>query len=172
MFRVLAGGTIEPHPVIPPMEESLGVPRAQLSERLDAPPQSGPPLVYRGPDKNPPRIETLKFDAALTQQLVARARSENTTVHGAPCSAVVRAGRMFSKPWRQSQGHAVRGDRFKYRPIELRWALGRSAPSIRLGYVVDDRVRRRADCRRRNPERTVAHDLHQPNVDTIAAPGD
>jgi hypothetical protein len=31
---------------------------------------------------------------------------------------------------------------------------------------------RRADCRRRNPERTVAHDLDQPNVDTIAAPGD
>jgi hypothetical protein len=98
MFRVLAGGTIEPYPVIPPMEESLGVPRAQLSERLDAPPQSGPPLVYRGPDKNPP---TLKFDAALTRQLVARARSENTTVHGALCSAVVRAGRMFSQAWRQ-----------------------------------------------------------------------
>ena len=100
-FRVLAGGTIEPHPVIPPMEESLGVPRAQLGERLDAPPQSGPPLIYRGPDKNPPRIETLKFDAALTRQLVARARSENTTVHGALCSAVVRAGRMFSQAWRQ-----------------------------------------------------------------------
>ena len=101
MFRVLAGGTIEPHPVIPPMEESLGVPRAQLSEPLDAPPPAGPPLVYRGPDNDPPRIETLKLDAALTNQLVAHARSENTTVHGALCSAVVHAGRMFSQAWRQ-----------------------------------------------------------------------
>jgi len=42
LFHVLAGGTIELHPIIPPMEESLGVPRAQLDERLDAPPQSGP----------------------------------------------------------------------------------------------------------------------------------
>src|ERR1700716_3810478 len=101
MFRVLAGGTIEPHPVIPPMEESLGVPRAQLKEPLDAPPPAGPPLVYSRPDNNPPRIETLKLDAALTNKLVARARSENTTVHGALCSAVVRAGRMFSQAWRQ-----------------------------------------------------------------------
>src|SRR3982074_2046774 len=101
MFRVLAGGTIEPHPVIPPMEESLGVPRALLSEPLDVPPPAGPPLVYRGPDNNPPRIETLKLDAALTNKLVARARSENTTVHGALCSAVVYAGRMFSQAWRQ-----------------------------------------------------------------------
>jgi hypothetical protein len=101
LFHVLAGGTIELHPIIPPMEESLGVPRAQLNEPLDAPPPAGPPLVYRGPDNNPPRIETLKLDAALTNQLVARARSENTTVHGALCSAVVRAGRMFSEAWRQ-----------------------------------------------------------------------
>ena len=64
-------------------------------------PPAGPPLVYRGPDNNPPRIETLKLDAALTNKLVARARSENTTVHGALCSAVVRAGRMFSQAWRQ-----------------------------------------------------------------------
>jgi Condensation domain len=101
LFHVLAGGTIELHPIIPPMEESLGVPRAQLNEPPDAPPPAGPPLVYRGPDNNPPRIETLKLDAALTNQLVARARSENTTVHGALCSAVVRAGRMFSEAWRQ-----------------------------------------------------------------------
>jgi hypothetical protein len=43
----------------------------------------------------------LKLDAALTNQLVARARSENTTVHGALCSAVARAGKMFSLAWRQ-----------------------------------------------------------------------
>jgi hypothetical protein len=43
LFHVLAGGTIELHPVIPPMEESLGVPRAQLNEPLDAPPPPGPP---------------------------------------------------------------------------------------------------------------------------------
>jgi hypothetical protein len=48
-------------------------------------------LVYRGPDNNPPRIETLKLDAALTNQLVAQARSENTTEHGVLCSAVVHA---------------------------------------------------------------------------------
>src|SRR3979411_3197967 len=58
LFHVLAGGTVRHHPIIPPMEESLGVPRAQLNGPLDAPPPAGPPLVYRGPDNNPPRIET------------------------------------------------------------------------------------------------------------------
>jgi hypothetical protein len=82
LFHVLAGGTIETHPVIPPMEESLGVPRAQPNEPLDAPPPAGPPLVYRGPDINPPRIETLKLDAALTNQLVARAGARTR-----PCMA-------------------------------------------------------------------------------------
>jgi hypothetical protein len=101
LFNALTGRPIESHRVLPSMEESLGVPRARLNEVLEAPQDVGTPFVYRGRDLHPPRIETLRLDATLTSLLVARARIENTTVHGALCSAVVLAGRKLTQTWRQ-----------------------------------------------------------------------
>jgi hypothetical protein len=134
MFCVLAGGTIELHPVIAPMEESLGVPRAQLSEPLDAPPPAGPPLVYRGPDNNPPRIETLKLDAALTNRLVARPEREHDPAWRTVFCGRARRKDVFaglapeacarSLEHQRPQGH---GSWQQLRPIFRRWNHTRRA---------------------------------------------
>jgi len=103
LVRALAGEAIDRYPVLPSQEETFGItgpspaPSAD-SERAAAQP-AGPPLVLREGDTEPPVVESLQLDSALTARLADRARVERTTVHGAICSAVLQAGRKGSPTW-------------------------------------------------------------------------
>jgi len=46
-------------------------------------------------------VQSLRLDAALTSRIRERARTEETTFHGALCSAVIHAARMTSPAWSQ-----------------------------------------------------------------------
>lgn len=100
MVRALLGETIDPYPVLPSQEESFGItkPSSAGSGSAAASP-NGPPLVLRQKDTEPPIVKSLRLDSELTRCLAERARVEDTTVHGAICSAVLKAGRQGSSAW-------------------------------------------------------------------------
>lgn len=101
--RALSGATIESHPMLPSQEEALGITRPNTPEEIASqpapPPPAGVPSSFREGDVVPPTIQSLRLDAKLAEQLRERARAKGTTVHGALCSAMVRAGRRTSATW-------------------------------------------------------------------------
>jgi hypothetical protein len=105
LLRALSGEALDRYPVLPSQEELLGItgplPAPAIDSETAAALPVGPPLVIREGDTEPPAIEGLRLDADLTNRLVECARAEGTTVHGAICSAVLKAGRKGSRTWRE-----------------------------------------------------------------------
>jgi hypothetical protein len=103
LVRALAGEAIDRYPVLRSQEEAFGItgpsPTPSAGSEPAAAQLAGPPLVLREGDTEPPAIESLRLDSALTARLAERARVEGTTVHGAICSAVLQAGRKGSHTW-------------------------------------------------------------------------
>ncbi|SAL39623.1 condensation domain-containing protein [Caballeronia sordidicola] len=58
------------------------------------------PRSFRPGAEDVPQIDALAFPAEFTRRLIARARAEQTTVHGAIAAAVHEAGRRLSREWR------------------------------------------------------------------------
>jgi hypothetical protein len=103
LVRALAGEVIARYPLLPSQEEALGVTGPSAPETQTGSGSShaapGTAVAVRTPDVEPPAIESLRVDAYLTTQLVSRARTERTTVHGAIGAAVIQARRMLSPEW-------------------------------------------------------------------------
>jgi hypothetical protein len=104
LVRALSGNQLERRLVLPSPEDSLGIVSA-ISTGRD---QTEQP-VAKGNDRTgfaqsyvePFTVQSLRLDAALTSRIRKRARTEETTLHGALCSAVIRAARMTLPAWRQ-----------------------------------------------------------------------
>jgi hypothetical protein len=104
LVRALSGEQLERRPVQPSPEDSLGV-VSTVSTVQDQTEHA----VAKGNHRTsfpqsyvePFTVQSLRLDAALTSRIRKRARTEETTLHGALCSAVIRAARMTSRAWRQ-----------------------------------------------------------------------
>lgn len=95
LVRLLGGGA----PVASPEQAAHGAAdAAEATER--EPPDLLRPAVYRKHGETPPRIDAVRFSAAFTERLSARARREGTTVNAALCAAVAVAGAQISPAWR------------------------------------------------------------------------
>ena len=92
LVRALSGEQLDRRSVLPSPEESLGV-----TSKVSAHPSEyvAPKRINFVQDYVEPfSIHSLRFDAAFTSRLRERARAEQTTLHGALCSALIHAARM------------------------------------------------------------------------------
>jgi len=104
LVRALNGQQLERRPVLPSPEDSLGVVSTASTAQVQT-----EHAVAEGNDRTsfaqcyvePFTVQSLRLDAALTSRIRRRARTEETTLHGALCSAVINAARMTSPVWRQ-----------------------------------------------------------------------
>jgi hypothetical protein len=104
LVRALSGEQLERRPMLPCPEDSLGVVRKVQTVK-----DQTKHAVAKGNDRTslaPSYVESfavqsLRLDPASTSRLRQRARKEETTLHGALCSAVIHAARMTSSAWRQ-----------------------------------------------------------------------
>src|SRR5260221_11011486 len=104
LVRALSGEQLERLPMLPSPENALGV-----VSKVPTVKDQTEHAVAKGNDRTsfaqsyvePFAVQSLRLDAALTSRLRQRARTEETTLHGALCSAVIHAGRMTSSDWRQ-----------------------------------------------------------------------
>jgi len=93
LVRALSGEQLDRRSVLPSPEESLGV-----TSRVS----TAHPLEYVAAKRTnfvqdyvkPFSIHSLCFDAAFTSRLRKRARAQQTTLHGALCSALIHAARL------------------------------------------------------------------------------
>jgi len=93
LVRALSGGPLDRRSVLPSPEESLGVTSGVSAAD---PPEyvAAKRTNFVQPYVEPFSIHSLRFDAAFTSRLRKRARVEQTTLHGALCSALIHAARM------------------------------------------------------------------------------
>ncbi|OLL27428.1 condensation protein [Burkholderia sp. SRS-W-2-2016] len=116
LLRALAGGSLTPLPVAPPLE-------SLLRTQMDAAAVSGAPTpapqakAFRPAVGGRAELASLALSAQLTRAIVERARSERTTVHGAVAAAVHEAGRRISRTWRERPVRTVS-------PIDVRATVG------------------------------------------------
>ncbi|SDR49586.1 Uncharacterized protein, contains a NRPS condensation (elongation) domain [Paraburkholderia fungorum] len=89
---------------------------SDMKSAVDLPPAPLAPMPkpFRAGGTETPQIDALALTAQLTQQLIARARIEQTTVHGAMAAAVNEAGRRLSPEWRARPVRTVT-------PIDVRY---------------------------------------------------
>jgi NRPS condensation-like uncharacterized protein len=104
MLRVLAGEEIADLPMPEPTEEWVrrsGIPEAAAAATNGgAVPQ--PPNRFRFEDGRDPLVDAHELPRELSAAVRARARTEQTTVHGALSAALFLAGRELSVPWAQN----------------------------------------------------------------------
>jgi NRPS condensation-like uncharacterized protein len=107
---------------------------------LPAAPLAPTPKQFRAGGAEMPLIDALALTADLTRRLVARARVEQTTVHGAIAAAVNEAGRRLSLEWRARPVRTVT-------PIDVRYLAGEVGTAngvyITQTITVDDHFNRR-----------------------------
>jgi hypothetical protein len=104
LVRALSGEKLERRRMLPSPEDSLNV--ASKASAVGDPTEK---TVTQEIDRTnfaqgytePFTIQSLRLDAALTSRLRKRARIEETTLHGALCSAVIHAARITTPAWRQ-----------------------------------------------------------------------
>jgi hypothetical protein len=103
ILHALAGKALEPLPPMPAEEPLVYMSQKRFdnAESTDQPeqPHEGRPVTFRALHHSLPAIDGLRLSPELTGKLVERARKEQTTVHGALCSALVFAGRELSHEW-------------------------------------------------------------------------
>jgi hypothetical protein len=97
LFSALNGQDLQAMPVPPSQEELLGrlrdgqpAPGASGQPQPEQPRWLATPSTIRPFDGAPPHLSAIAFDGDLTRRLIARARSEQTTVHSALVSAMSR----------------------------------------------------------------------------------
>src|SRR5260221_953230 len=99
LVRALSGEQLERRPMLPSPEDSLGV-VSKVPTVKDQSEHAG----AKGKDRTsfaqsyvePFTVQSLRLDAALTSRLRQRARTQETTLHGALCSAVIHPARLTS----------------------------------------------------------------------------
>ncbi len=94
LVRVLNGEQLDVLPFPRSMNHVLGVPDAV------APREAVSLEGVSYPQQSPPAVHCMKLPRQLSGELRQRARDEQTTVHGALCSAFVMAGRSSIQRWR------------------------------------------------------------------------
>lgn len=99
LLRMLSGEVLPPLPLVQPLEIVLETEVAAASP-LPAAQMAPTSKALRPGDEQIPHVETLALAPELTSQLLARARMEQTTVHGAVAAATREAGRRLSPQWR------------------------------------------------------------------------
>src|SRR5262250_2138854 len=93
LVRALSGEQLEQRSVLPSSEESLGV-TSKVSTAHPPEYVATKRINFVQNYVEPFSIHSLRFDAAFTSRLRKRARIEQTTLHGALCSALIHAARM------------------------------------------------------------------------------
>ncbi len=93
LLKALNGEPLDTMPFPPSIDQLCGAAEVPL------PPSNISLEGIRYP-RDVPTIHRLKLSPALTAQIAQRARIERTTVHGALCSALLRAGRSAIPEWR------------------------------------------------------------------------
>jgi NRPS condensation-like uncharacterized protein len=115
LLRVLAGEEIADLPMPDPSEE--WVRRSGIPALAVPPPAANypalPPNEYRIEDGQSPLIHPLELSSELSVALRAKARREQTTIHGALAAAFFMAGREWSSEWAQNPVRVVS-------PLDLR----------------------------------------------------
>jgi hypothetical protein len=106
LVRALSGEPLERRPVLPSSEDLLDVvsTRSTLQDQTQR-------AVDKGDDRTsfahsygePFTVQSLRLDDALTSRIRERARTEESTLHGALCSAAIYAARMTSPAWKQTK---------------------------------------------------------------------
>jgi hypothetical protein len=106
VLHALAGKTLKPLSPMPALEQLVHM---SHNATIDAdeigqpePPPEGRALTFRAIDDSLPKVEALSLTPEMTRTLIERARVEQTTVHGALCSALVLAGRESYGDWENS----------------------------------------------------------------------
>jgi NRPS condensation-like uncharacterized protein len=118
LLQSLAGKALDPLPVLPSMEDILGVTSPDfVPPETAAQPPTEKPLVYADKEKPGPRIKSLELTRELTNKLRDRARAEGTTVHGALCAAFALAYWELNDELKEEPVRIVS-------PIDLRKMLG------------------------------------------------
>jgi NRPS condensation-like uncharacterized protein len=100
LLQLISGEQIEALSFSSAAEELLGnLPKEEEIVQANGPPAE--PAPYRESNCLAPKVTTRKLNEFLTGILKERARSEETTVQGALCAALVLAGRKNSSIWRE-----------------------------------------------------------------------
>jgi hypothetical protein len=98
LVRALSGEQLDRRSVLPSPEESLGV-TSKVSIAHPSEYVATKRINFVQDYVEPFSIHSLRFDAAFTSRLRERARAEQTTLHGALCSALIHAARMNLSSW-------------------------------------------------------------------------
>jgi hypothetical protein len=103
IIHALAGEALEPLSPLPAEEPLVYMSQHSRGDtdniELQEPLPEGRPVTFRALHPSLPGIDALRLSPELTGKLIERARKEQTTVHGALCSALVLAGRESSDEW-------------------------------------------------------------------------
>jgi len=75
-------------------DETLGLPDDVANTQT-----TGAGYTFKKIDPVYPKVESIRFSAGSTSQILERCRLEQTTMHGALCAAVVLAGRKLRNGW-------------------------------------------------------------------------
>jgi Condensation domain len=105
LVRALSGEELERRPMLPSPEDLLGVVStiSTVRDQTHHAVVKGNDLTSFGQSYVEPfTVQSLRLDAALTSRIRKRARTEESTLHGALCSAVIHAARMTSPAWKQA----------------------------------------------------------------------
>jgi hypothetical protein len=110
LLRSLNGEHLEPLPIPKSLDQLCGI--STETSQPPAPPGKG--ISY---PRDRPYVHRVKLSADLTDRITLRARAEQTTMHGALCSAMVRAGWSASADWREKSLRV-------FSPVDVRSLLG------------------------------------------------
>lgn len=92
LMRALAGGHLDPLPLLPPVEAMIVAPDPQLAFALDRVshvdiPARGREQMVQAPGESQAHISVLEWSPLETAGLMQRCRANGTTMHGAICAA-------------------------------------------------------------------------------------
>jgi hypothetical protein len=102
ILRAISGQKLDTLEVHLSQEEALSIPRKFAAPRLsekEAPPGNAAAITYRTSISSAPSVKSLRLSCEITTRLRQRARSEETTVHGAINAAIAIAARRVSDSW-------------------------------------------------------------------------
>ncbi|WP_236655099.1 phthiocerol/phthiodiolone dimycocerosyl transferase family protein [Burkholderia pyrrocinia] len=138
LLRMLSGESAAPLPLVQSLETLLD---ADLNDAavVPAPLPAPAPKPFRPDAADVPHIDAVALSAESTRRLVARARLEQTTVHGAIAAAIHEAGRRLSSEWAERALRTVT-------PIDVRDLAGEVGVAngvyITQTITIDDHPRR------------------------------
>lgn len=137
LLRALSGQSLRPLPLVQSLEVLIESDMSSAAV-LPAAPLAPAPKRFRPGAAEVPHIDALALSAELTRQIIARARIEQTSVHGAVAAAVHEAGRRLSREWCTRPIRTVT-------PIDVRYLAGEVGTAngvyITQTITVDDQPR-------------------------------